>query len=96
MLKNEAVVHLKKLLIDKEISPNNLALNIKTTSTRISEILRNRRNITADTDLRLCKFFKLTDGYFLKLQINYDLALTKEKISSKLEQIMSYDIVRKE
>lgn len=75
----------------KEINLSRLALGIGVQSIRISEILNNKRRITADSDLRLTKFFKLPEGHFLKLQTSHDLALTKQKISSKLKSIKPYD-----
>jgi plasmid maintenance system antidote protein VapI len=52
------------------------------------------RNITADTYLRLCRFFELSEGYFLRLQNAYDTMEAKRKISSQIMKIMPY--VKKE
>lgn len=43
--------------------------------------------ITADTDLRLCRFFGLSDGYWLRAQMAYDTELVRKKIEPELEQI---------
>jgi plasmid maintenance system antidote protein VapI len=48
------------------------------------------RDITADTDLRLCKFFGLTDGYFLRLQNAYDTLEAKRRIGSEVARIKRY------
>jgi antitoxin HigA-1 len=49
------------------VSQNQLAQAIGVPGNRIHAIFNGTRDITADTDLRLCKFFGLTDGYFLRL-----------------------------
>ncbi len=67
-----------------EISQNALAEAINVPAGRISEIVNGRRTITADTDLRLTKFFGLSDGYFLRLQDNIDIRKTKMKLDQKL------------
>ena len=72
------------------MSQNALALAIGVPSNRIHDIVRGRRSITADTDLRLCKFFGLTEGYFLRLQINYDLLEAKRSIIHKIAKIKPY------
>ena len=51
------------------ISQNSLAKNIHVPANRIHQIVNGQKRITADTDIRLCHFFALTDGYFLRLQI---------------------------
>lgn len=54
---------------------------------RIGQIVLGRRRVTADTDLRLCRFFGLSDGYWLRAQAAYDLELTRRSIGSDLDQI---------
>jgi antitoxin HigA-1 len=65
-----------------------LAKSIGVPAQRIGEIVAGRRAITADTDLRLCKFFGLSEGWWLRLQGNYDTALTRRKIGKALEKIV--------
>ena len=57
---------------------------------RIHAIVNGTRDITADTDLRLCKFFGLTDGYFLRLQNSYDTLDAKRRIASEVARIKRY------
>jgi plasmid maintenance system antidote protein VapI len=57
---------------------------------RIHAIVNGTRDIAADTDLRLCKFFGLTDGYFLRLQNAYDTLEAKRRIASDLARIKRY------
>ena len=54
---------------------------------RIGQIVLGRRRVTADTDLRLCRFFGLSDGYWLRAQAAYDLELARRSIGSDLDQI---------
>ncbi len=65
-----------------------LAKSIGVPAQRIGEITAGRRAITADTDLRLCKFFGLSEGWWLRLQASYDTALTRRKIAKALEKIV--------
>lgn len=80
-------------LIEKNfLKPNNLnqsslcrAINIS--KGRLSSILKGKRAITPDTDLRLCHYFGLEDGYFLNLQAKRDLKIAKEKLKDDLIKI---------
>jgi len=54
---------------------------------RINEIVHGKRAVTADTDLRLCRFFGLSDGWWLRLQADYDIALAKERMAEVLREI---------
>lgn len=54
---------------------------------RIGQIVLGRRRVTADTDLRLCRFFGLTDGYWLRAQSLYDLEVARGKIGPALDAI---------
>ena len=54
---------------------------------RIGQIVLGRRRVTADTDLRLCRFFGLSDGYWLRAQAAYDLELARRSIGSDLDRI---------
>lgn len=77
----------KEFLEEMNMSQNALAKAINVPSNRIHDIVRGRRNITADTDLRLCKFFNLSEGYFLRLQIEYDILNAKRLLGKKIEKI---------
>lgn len=65
-----------------------LAKEIGVPAQRIGEIVSGRRTITADTDLRLCKYFGLTTGYWLRAQIKLDTALAQVKIQKQLDKII--------
>jgi addiction module HigA family antidote len=64
-----------------------LAKDIGVPPQRIGEIVAGKRAITADTDLRLCKYFGLSDGWWLRGQVNYDTALTRESLGKVLKAI---------
>lgn len=72
------------------ISQNALAKAINVPPNRIHAIINGGRDITADTDLRLCKFFDLSDGYFLGLQTMYDLMEAKRHAAPFLKKIKSH------
>jgi antitoxin HigA-1 len=64
-----------------------LAKEIDVPPQRIGEIIAGRRAITADTDLRLCRFFGLSEGWWLRLQNHHDLRKAKMQIAAKLAKI---------
>ena len=69
------------------ISRYRLAKEIGVPAQRIGEIVAGRRSITADTDLRLCRFFGLSDGYWLRAQAVYDTELAHERLADELDKI---------
>ena len=68
------------------ISQNRLALNIGVPPRRINEIVLGKRRITADTALRLAKFFGTSAEFWLGLQSQYDLDVTAEELGERLNQ----------
>lgn len=64
-----------------------LAKEIGVPAQRIGEIVAGRRAITADTDLRLCKFFGLSDGYWLRGQAHYEMELARDALRVELAKI---------
>lgn len=73
------------------ISQYRLAKEIGVPAQRIGQIVLGRRRITADTDLRLCRFFGLSDGYWLRAQDAYDLEATRRKINEDLRRIKPWN-----
>jgi antitoxin HigA-1 len=65
-----------------------LAKSINVPAQRIGDIVAGKRSITADTDLRLCRFFGLSEGWWLRLQVSYDTALARRKIRKALNKIV--------
>jgi addiction module HigA family antidote len=72
------------------MSQNQLAHAIGVPPNRIHAIVNGTRNITADTDLRLTKFFSLSEGYFLRLQNAYDTLAAKRQIMGQVAKIKPY------
>ena len=64
-----------------------LAKELGVPAQRIGEIVANRRSITADTDLRLCRFFSLPNGYWLRAQAAYDSEVAAEALAGELKRI---------
>ena len=80
----------EEFLIPLGISAYKLAQGIHVPTSRIQDILHNRRKITVDTSLRLAKFFGLSDGYFMAVQDNIDVRNTKIELAPQLEEIKTY------
>ena len=68
------------------LSQNKLALNIGVPARRINEIILEKRRITADTALRLAKFFGTSAEFWLGLQAQYDLDVTADELGDRLDQ----------
>ena len=64
-----------------------LAKEIGVPAQRIGEIVAGKRAVTADTDLRLCRFFGLSDGWWLRLQADYDTEVAKASLAKTLAKI---------
>jgi len=71
-----------------KISQYRLAKDIGVSSIRISEVIRNRRAISADTALRLGKYFNMSPQFWLNLQSHYDLEIE----SGELEKTLKYKV----
>jgi len=69
------------------ISQNALAKALGIPQNRLSDIINGKRGISADTDLRLCKYFGLTDGYFSGLQMDFERIAAKCKLQKELKKI---------
>ena len=69
------------------LSQNRLARALRVPPRRINELVLGKRAMTADTDLRLARYFGLSDGFFLGLQADYDLMQRRRLIAAELETI---------
>ena len=76
-----------EFLVPMGISQYRLAKEIAVPAQRIGEIVSGRRAITADTDLRLCRFFALSNGYWLRAQAAYDTEVAERALSKALAKI---------
>jgi addiction module HigA family antidote len=73
------------------ITAYRLAKEIAVPAQRIGEIIKGKRGITADTDLRLCRFFGLSDGYWLRAQAEWDIEVTQTILRKTLQKIKPWD-----
>ena len=80
----------EEFLRELGMSQNQLAHAIGVPGNRIHAIANGTRDITADTDLRLCRFFGLLDGYFLRLQNAFDTLEARRRIADQLAKIEPY------
>jgi addiction module HigA family antidote len=78
---------LEEFLKPLGITKYRLAKELGVPAQRIGEIVAGRRAITADTDLRLCRFFGLSNGYWLRAQAAYDTEVAEEALADQLERI---------
>jgi addiction module HigA family antidote len=69
------------------MSQNALARALKVPPRRINELVHGKRSVSADTDLRLARYFNLHEGFFLGLQADYDLMEQKRKLGDRLDEI---------
>ena len=80
-------VLLEEFLKPLELSQNALARAVNVPPRRINEIVLGKRIVTADTDLRLARYFGVSDGFFLGLQADYDLMQRRRVIGAELQAI---------
>lgn len=78
---------LEEFLRPMGISQYRLAKEIGVSTQRVAEIVAGRRGVTADTDLRLCRFFGLSNGYWLRAQAAYDTEVAELTMGAKLAKI---------
>jgi len=69
-----------------QLSMNRLALDLRVPVTRIAEIVHERRGITPETALRLARYFNTSPGFWLNLQMAYDLEIAQDKLSHTIER----------
>ena len=79
-------VLLEEFLKPLELSQNRLAIDIGVDARRINEIVQGARSVTADTALRLSKYFGMSPQFWLGLQAEYDLDITSETLGRRLER----------
>ena len=78
---------LEEFLKPMGLSQYRLAKEIDVPAQRIGEIVSGKRTITADTDLRLCRFFGLSNGYWLRAQVAHDTEVAERTIGPALAKI---------
>ena len=85
----------EEFLLPMGLSQYRLAKEIDVPAQRISEIVSGKRTITADTDLRLCRFFGLSKGYWLRAQAAYDTEVAEEILAADLAKIVPWKGLRR-
>jgi addiction module HigA family antidote len=70
-----------------EVTQHRLAMDINVPPRRINEIVHGKRRITADTALRLARYFGTSDQFWLNLQSRFDLESSKDQLRTALESI---------
>ncbi|MFT4178174.1 MAG: HigA family addiction module antitoxin [Thermomonas sp.] len=96
MARKLAPIHPGEILREEFLSPlgisnYRLAKEIGVPAQRIGEIVAGRRSITADTDLRLCRFFGLTEGFWLRCQARFDTETAKDVLAGQLAKIKPWE-----
>ncbi len=84
-----APVHPGETLREDFLSPlgltaNGLAMELRVPATRVNDIVRGRRAITADTALRLARYFGTTPQFWMNLQANYELEVAEDERGSEI------------
>jgi len=93
-----APVHPGEILLEEflkpmRISQNRIALDIRVPPRRINEIVHGKRRITADTALRLGRYFGVSAQFWLGLQMDYDLDKEEDRLGNRLgEEVRIYDV----
>jgi antitoxin HigA-1 len=79
-------VLLEEFLKPMDLTQNRLALDIGVPPRRINEIVLGKRRITADTALRLARYFRMSPQFWLGLQMDYDLDVTGDALANRLNR----------
>ena len=85
-----APIHPGEILMEEFLKPlgisqYRLAKDISVPARRINEIVQRKRSISADTALRLSRYFNLSERFWLNLQARYDLEMQKDKLDRRIE-----------
>lgn len=84
-------IHPGEILLEEFLKPmglsqNRLSLDIRVPARRINEIVLGKRRITADTALRLARYFKMSPQFWLGLQMDYDLDVAEDELGERLDE----------
>ena len=85
-LSHPGEILLEEFLEPLEISQYRLAKEIHVPARRINEIVHGKRSITADTALRLSRFFDMSDSFWVNLQTDYDMRVARRKLKTELAE----------
>ncbi|MBN2652581.1 MAG: HigA family addiction module antidote protein [Spirochaetales bacterium] len=89
---NPGEILLEEFLKPMNITAYRLAKETNVPATRISQILKGKRKITADTALRFAQFFGNSPDFWLGIQDEYELRIERVKIAQELEKIQQYRV----
>jgi antitoxin HigA-1 len=81
---------LEEFLLPMEISQNRIARDIGVLPRRINEIVHGKRSVTADTAVRLAKYFSVSESFWMGLQSDYDVEESHRHLGKKLDKIPPY------
>ncbi len=81
----------EEFLVPMGLSQYRVAKEIGVPAQRIGAIVAGKRSITADTDLRLCRFFGLSDGYWLRAQAAHDTEKAQRELAKALRKIRPWE-----
>ena len=70
------------------LTPTALAAPLGVNASRLSDVINGKRPMDADLDLRLARYFRMSEGFFLGLQIDHDLLEAKRALNGELEHIV--------
>ncbi len=79
-------VLLEEFLKPMNLSQNQMALALRVPARRINEIVHGKRRVTADTALRLARYFNMSPRFWLGLQMDYDLDITEDAVGEQLDK----------
>ena len=90
MAKKLAPIHPGEILLEEflepmEITQYRLAKDVNVPARRINEIVHGKRGVSADTALRLSRYFGTTERFWMNLQTRYDLEVEKDRLGSRLD-----------
>jgi addiction module HigA family antidote len=77
---------LQEILSEAELTVNALAMSLRVPANRIGAITKGRRGITADTALRLARYFGTTAQMWINLQARYDLEMAEDSLKDQIER----------
>jgi antitoxin HigA-1 len=89
--KKDPPIHPGEILLEEflkplHISQQQLAKDISVSARRINEIVHGKRSVSADTAIRLARYFRLSERFWLNLQATYDLEVEKDKLAGRIER----------
>ena len=92
-MRTKNLIHPGEILLEEFLKPmgisqNRLAVDIRVPAPRINSIVRGSRGISADTALRLGRYFKMEPQFWMNLQANYDLGVAESGMWGKIKQLI--------